>query len=50
MYKHCMTDQSTRRQRQLEQGLMDMMLHKRFDEISVSDLCDGMQPWCCPCR
>ena len=43
MYKQCMTDQSTRRQRQLEQGLMDMMLHKRFDEISVSDLCDGMQ-------
>ena len=43
MYKLCKTEQSARRQRQLEQGLLEMMKHHRFEEISVSDLCDRMQ-------
>ena len=43
MYKFCKTEQSYRRQRELEQGLLDMMAHRTFDEISVSDLCDRMQ-------
>lgn len=42
MYKFCKTEQSVQRQRELEQGLLDMMAHQRFEEISVSDLCDRM--------
>lgn len=40
MYKQCRTEQSAARQRQLEQGLLQVMLKRQFDEISVSDLCD----------
>lgn len=43
MYKQCRTEQSAQRQRQLEQGLLDAMLKKHFDEISVSDLCDELE-------
>lgn len=42
MYKYCKTDQSAQRQRELEQGLLAMMEHHRFEEISVSDLCDRL--------
>ena len=42
MYKYCKTDQSAQRQRDLEQGLLAMMEHQRFEEISVSDLCDRL--------
>lgn len=42
MYKFCKTEQSVQRQRELEQGLLTMMEHQRFDEISVSDLCDRL--------
>ena len=42
MYKFCKTEQSVRRQRELEQGLLAMMAHHRFEEISVSDLCDRL--------
>lgn len=40
MYKQCRTEQSAARQRQLEEGLLQLMLRKRFDEFSVSDLCE----------
>lgn len=40
MYKQCQTESSARRQRQLEQGLLSVMQRKRFEEISVSDLCE----------
>ena len=43
MYKLCKTEQSAQRQRQLEQGLLDMMLQHRYEDLSVSDLCDYMQ-------
>lgn len=43
MYKLCKTEQSAQRQRQLERGLLEMMKHHRFEEISVSDLCDRLQ-------
>ena len=43
MYKLCKTEQSAARQRQLEEGLLSVMLTKRFDEISVSDLCDDLE-------
>lgn len=42
MYKYCKTEQSFHRQRELEKGLLAMMEHQRFEEISVSDLCDRM--------
>lgn len=40
MYKLCKTEQSARRQRELEQGLLKAMSSCHYDEISVSDLCD----------
>jgi len=40
MYKQCRTERSAARQQQLEQGLLQMMLKRQYDEISVSDLCD----------
>ena len=42
MYKLCKTEQSATRQRQLEEGLMSVMLTKPYDEISVSELCDDL--------
>lgn len=43
MYKLCKTEQSADRQRELERGLLDAMATQRFDEISISDLCDSLQ-------
>ena len=43
MYKICKTEQSARRQRELELGLLKMMLQHRYEDISVSDLCDQME-------
>lgn len=43
MYKLCKTEQSAQRQRQLEQGLLQAMLEHRYEEISVSDLCEMLQ-------
>ena len=37
MYKLCKTEQSARRQRQLEQGLLSMMASIQYEQISVSD-------------
>jgi len=42
MYKLCKTEQSARRQRQLEEGLMEAMQNTRYEDISVSDLCQQM--------
>ena len=43
MYKLCKTEQSAQRQRQLELGLQKLMLSRRYEDITVSDLCDAMQ-------
>ena len=43
MYKLCKTEQSARRQRQLELGLQKMLLTRRYEDISVSDLCEYLQ-------
>lgn len=43
MYKLCKTEQSAARQRQLEEGLLQLMSAKPYDEITVSDLCDYLQ-------
>lgn len=42
MYKICRTEQSSKRQRALEQGLMELMLRRRFEDISISDLCQHL--------
>lgn len=39
MYKICQSEQSARRQRALEAGLLQLMLKRRYEDISVSDLC-----------
>lgn len=43
MYKLCKTEQSARRQRELELGLQSLMLQRRYEDISVSDLCNQMK-------
>lgn len=42
MYKLCKTEQSAARQHELETGLLAAMGTRRFEEISVSDLCDQL--------
>lgn len=42
MYKLCKTEQSSKRQREIERALLQTMLHKRYEDITVSDLCDEM--------
>ena len=42
MYKICKTEQSAARQRELELGLLALMSEKRYEEISVSDLCERL--------
>lgn len=43
MYKQCRTEQSASRQRFLENGLLEAMLTRHYDEISVSDLCTQLE-------
>ena len=43
MYKICQTESSAKRQRELEKGLLSLMLKRRYEDITVSDLCDYMQ-------
>ena len=42
MYKLCKTEQSANRQHELEAGLLAAMTSHRYEEISVSDLCDQL--------
>ena len=39
MYKLCKTEQSARRQRELELGLLEAMKTQRYEDISISELC-----------
>lgn len=43
MYKLCKTEQSAQRQRWMEQGLAALMLTTRYEDITVSDLCEKLQ-------
>ena len=43
MYKMCKTDQSARRQREMERGLLEAMKVQRYEDISISDLCARLQ-------
>ena len=40
MYKHCNTEESARRQRQLEQCLLELMADRPLAQITISDICD----------
>lgn len=42
MYKLCKTEQSARRQQEIEEGLLSMMQQRRYEDISVSDLCQKL--------
>lgn len=42
MYKICQSEQSAKRQKELEQGLLQLMLKHNYEDISVSDLCEHM--------
>ncbi len=39
MYKICHTEESSRRQRELEQGLLDAMARQPYAKITLTDLC-----------
>jgi len=43
MYKNCQSEQAIKRQRELEQGLLRLMLKHSYEDLSVSDLCDHLQ-------
>lgn len=43
MYKLCKTEQSARRQRQMEQGLLEYMRGHRYEEITISSLCEFLR-------
>ena len=40
MYKYCTTEESVRRQRQLEQCLQELLLVENYAQITISDICD----------
>ena len=42
MYKLCRTAQSSARQREFENALLQLMLRRRFEDISISGLCDSI--------
>ena len=42
MYKICQTEQSIRRQGELEQGLLRLMGKRNYEDLTVKDLCDEM--------
>ena len=43
MYKLCKTEESSKRQRDIEAKLLSLMSVSNYDDISVSDLCDSMK-------
>lgn len=43
MAKTCVTEQSARRQRWIENGLLELMQTNRFEQISVTDLCRHLE-------
>lgn len=40
MYKHCATEESAQRQRQLEQCLQELMLSENYAQITIGHICD----------
>lgn len=43
MYKQCKTEQAANRQKAIEQGLLQAMLLRDYEDISISDLCNQLQ-------
>ena len=43
MYKVCQTEQSYKRQRSIENGLLELMLKQQYEDISISNLCTHLQ-------
>lgn len=41
MYRHCTTEDSTLRQRQLEQCFLDLLGQIPYDQISIGQICDA---------
>ena len=41
MYKLCKTEESSRRQREIEEILLNLMTEKSFDDITVSEICQA---------
>ncbi len=42
MYKLCKTEQSAKRQREIEMALLDIMTKKSYNEISITELCEKL--------
>ncbi len=42
MYKLCKTEQSVKRQREIENCLLEILLTKNFEEITITELCEKM--------
>ena len=43
MYKLCKTEQSAKRQREIENVLLDMLRTRRFEDLTVTELCEYMK-------
>lgn len=43
MYKLCKTEQSTKRQREIENALLELMSKKQYPEISITELCEKLE-------
>lgn len=41
MYKLCKTEESSKRQRDIEQVLLTLMRQKRYEDITVSEICEA---------
>ncbi len=42
MYKLCKTEQSVKRQREIENALFDLMMKKSYPDITVTEICDAL--------
>ncbi len=42
MYKLCKTEQSARRQREIENCLLDILMSKQYEEITITEICEKM--------
>ena len=42
MYKLCKTEQSTKRQREIENVLFEIMMKKSYSDITVTEICDAL--------
>ena len=43
MYKLCKTEQSAKRQREIENVLLDMLRTRRFEDLTITELCEYMK-------